>query len=78
MDKKTLLGLLFIGVILVGWWIIMKPSAEEVERERQRTAHIKDSIAEAKRINDSIETLNQAVITDETIVTENLLDTLFE
>ncbi len=57
MDKKTLVGLLLIGVILVGWWLIMKPSAEEIERERQRAQHIRDSIALVERekaVQDSI------------------------
>jgi YidC/Oxa1 family membrane protein insertase len=57
MDRKTLVGLLLIGVILVGWWLIMKPSAEEIERERQRTQHIRDSIALVERekaVQDSI------------------------
>lgn len=57
MDRKTLVGLLLIGVILVGWWLIMKPSAEEIERERQRAQHIRDSIALVERekaVQDSI------------------------
>lgn len=57
MDKKTIVGLLLIGAILVGWWLMLKPSAEEIEREKQRAQHIRDSIALVQRekaVQDSI------------------------
>lgn len=63
MDRNTIVGLLLIGAILVGWWLIMKPSAEEIEKERQRAQHIRDSIAQVHRqkaIQDSIRLAEEA------------------
>lgn len=40
MDKRTIIGLVLIGAILIGYSIINRPSKEE--------------LAEQKRINDSI------------------------
>ena len=53
MNKNSLIGIILIIGIFVGWFIWMTPSKEEIERQRQ----IQDSIYQANRarfIEDSI------------------------
>jgi YidC/Oxa1 family membrane protein insertase len=52
MDRNSILGLLLMGGILVGWWLIMKPSPEEIERQRQK-ARVEDSIRKVQAIEES-------------------------
>src|ERR1700756_4560623 len=49
MDRNSLLGLLLIGSILIGWLYLNKPSEAEVKRQKQ----IKDSIAQVDTIQKS-------------------------
>lgn len=43
MDKKSIIGLLLIGAILIGWMIISQPSAEQIAQKKEQ--QIADSIA---------------------------------
>ena len=45
MDKKSLIGLGLIAVILIGWLYISQPTKEQIARNKQ----IKDSIALATK-----------------------------
>uniref|UniRef100_UPI00321624D8 membrane protein insertase YidC n=1 Tax=uncultured Draconibacterium sp. TaxID=1573823 RepID=UPI00321624D8 len=57
MDKKSIIGILLIFVILIGWQFLMKPSEEEA----RAIQHRKDSIAqvEAQRALDQQQILNE-------------------
>jgi YidC/Oxa1 family membrane protein insertase len=46
MDKKSIIGLLLIGAILIGWMIMSQPSAEEIAQKKEQ--QIADSIAQFK------------------------------
>ncbi|NLA24997.1 MAG: YidC/Oxa1 family membrane protein insertase, partial [Bacteroidales bacterium] len=67
MDKRTVIGLVLIGLILLGYSIINKPSKEQLA-EQQR---FRDSIRQVQ-INDSIE---QAALAALNINDENIQDT---
>lgn len=57
MDRKTIIGLLLIGGILVTWIVFSMPSKEELEAKRLQRQHEKDSIenlAKEQRIADSL------------------------
>jgi YidC/Oxa1 family membrane protein insertase len=55
MNRNTILGLLLIFAIFIGWSLWMQPSEEELEQQRQeqlaieRKRHVSDSIAEVSR-----------------------------
>jgi len=58
MDKKSILGLVIIGVLLVGYMFLTKPSKEEVaEMQRKR-----DSIAQVEHRKDSLEKVQKDII----------------
>ena len=40
MDKNTLTGLLLMGLVIFGFMWLNKPSAEELERQRQERARM--------------------------------------
>jgi YidC/Oxa1 family membrane protein insertase len=44
MDRKSIIGLLLIGAILVVWMILNKPSAEQLAKQKEQ--HTADSIAQ--------------------------------
>ncbi|MDD2565137.1 MAG: membrane protein insertase YidC, partial [Salinivirgaceae bacterium] len=46
MDKNTIVGLVLIGAVLIGWGYLTKPTPEQIERSRQ--------------MRDSIQLVNQA------------------
>ena len=50
MDRNTIIGLVLIAAIFVGYFVWMTPSQEELLEKRR----IQDSIAEVQRIKDSI------------------------
>lgn len=55
MDKNTVIGLIIIGVLLVGYMFLTKPSKEQIaEMERKR-----DSIAQVEHKKDSIEKIQE-------------------
>jgi YidC/Oxa1 family membrane protein insertase len=58
MDRNTLLGLLLIGALLIGYSMLNKPARERQKQEYQR---IQDSLANVQRLNaektDSIQTV---------------------
>lgn len=57
-DKRTLIGIGLIVVIMVIWGILNAPSKEQKAKEKARNEHIKDSLEQAakqQRINDSLE-----------------------
>ena len=47
MDKKSIIGIVLIFVILIGWQLLMAPSAEE----KQELQRVKDSIAQVELEN---------------------------
>ncbi|MFL5765648.1 MAG: membrane protein insertase YidC [Bacteroidia bacterium] len=47
MDRKSIIGLLLIGAILIVWMVINKPSAEQLAQ--QKAQHIADSTAQYKQ-----------------------------
>ncbi len=48
MDKNSILGLVLIGGILIGWLVLNKPSDEELRKQAQK----KDSTERVQRAND--------------------------
>lgn len=50
MDRNSILGIVLIAVIIFVWGMVSRPSAEELERQKQ----MNDSIANQVQINDSI------------------------
>lgn len=46
MDKNSIIGLVVIAGILIGWMMLMKPSSEEIARQQQ----IRDSIAQVEAL----------------------------
>lgn len=81
-DKKTIIGILLIVAIMVGWGIWMRPSKAEREKAAQKKQHVIDSTNKAntdKRINDSLELVkanapDSSIYKDSTIA--NLPDSL--
>lgn len=82
-DKKTIIGILLIVVIMVSWGIWMRPSAAEQAKAKLKREHIIDSTNKAnfeKHIQDSIDIVKAnapdttLVIKDSTIL--NLPDSL--
>ena len=64
MDKNSLIGIILILAVLIGWSVWMTPSKEELAQQR----HIQDSIYRANRerfINDSIELAKADAIMEE-------------
>jgi YidC/Oxa1 family membrane protein insertase len=49
MDKKSIIGLLLIGGILIGWLYLNKPSAQELAKQQEQ--HQLDSIAQSKEVD---------------------------
>lgn len=82
MDKNSIIGLVVIGALLVGYMLITKPSKEELAESKRRqdsivqAEKIKDSIIKAEQIaivneRDSIaETLNENVVIADTLTSE--------
>lgn len=70
MDRKSIIGILLIFVILIGWQYLMKPSEEEIAAQQQR----RDSIAqveaqraaEQQRLLEEQEALKSSVVTGDT------------
>lgn len=64
MDKNSIIGLVVIAGILIGWMLISKPSAEELARQQQ----IRDSIANVENIAkakaDAAKQITVAVVAD--------------
>ncbi|MDD2634733.1 MAG: membrane protein insertase YidC [Bacteroidales bacterium] len=58
MDKNSILGLVVIGALLVGYMLLTKPSKEELAQAKIR----QDSIAQAEQIRDSIIKAEQIAI----------------
>ncbi|MDD2386245.1 MAG: membrane protein insertase YidC [Bacteroidales bacterium] len=81
MDKNSIIGLVVIGALLVGYMLLTKPSKEEVALAKHR----QDSIVQVEKIRDSIIRAEQIAILNErdsinltkTSLTENI-DTLSE
>lgn len=76
-DKKTIIGILLIVVIMVGWGIWMQPSKEQQEKERAKIQHIKDSTVKAnteKRIQDSLELVKQTTIDSSAFIDSTILN----
>ncbi|MBE6338909.1 MAG: membrane protein insertase YidC [Lentimicrobiaceae bacterium] len=68
MDKNSLIGIILILAVLIGWSVWMTPSKEELAQQR----HIQDSIYRANRerfVKDSIKMAEANAIMDEKKVT---------
>ena len=71
MDRNTIIGFVFIAVILIGWSYFSSPNKEQLKAAQER----QDSLRNAERINDSLEIiakktkLKQDTITKGTSVT---------
>ena len=68
MDKNSLIGIILILAVLIGWSVWMTPSKEELAQQR----HIQDSIYRANRerfVKDSIKMAEANAIMDEKNVT---------
>ncbi len=61
MDKNSIIGLVVIGVLLVGYMMITKPSKEELADAKRK----QDSIAQVEKVKDSILRAEQIVLTQE-------------
>ncbi len=79
MDKNQIIGFLLIGVILVGFVFLSKPSKEEQERQKQ----YQDSIAlvEQQRQQDMLDSVNNivndsSVIDQQIVVNDSTIDSL--
>jgi len=68
MDKKSLIGLLMMGLLLIGYSIFTKPSKEEIERLRRE----QDSIRKVE-IQNQIIADQQKAITDSISLTSGVL-----
>lgn len=51
MDKNTIIGLLLMGAVLIGFTLLNKPSEEEIAKQREQ--HRRDSIAYALNLEES-------------------------
>ncbi len=80
MDRNSIIGLLLIGGILIGWLVMSQPSAEELAKQKQ----VADSIAlytesqKAKSEADSIARLNTAQITDTVSVVNDSVKSIIQ
>lgn len=73
MDKNTVIGFILIAVVIIGFGLLSRPSAEDIERQRQQ--RIKDSIEYAQTLQREQEKL----ILDTTLAVkeENPVDDFF-
>lgn len=55
MDKNTILGLLMMGALIMGFMYLQKPSEAEIERQRQEQA---DRLAAMETASDSGDALS--------------------
>lgn len=89
MDKKTLLGLALIVLIMIGWGIVMMPSKAEREKQKLKEKQYRDSILQVERqkfVEDSIayvemqkqpvDTLKEQLLKDSTLA--NLPDSIVQ
>ncbi|MCX6257993.1 MAG: membrane protein insertase YidC [Bacteroidia bacterium] len=74
MDRKQILGIVLIFLIIIGYGIISQPSKKELERNRR----IRDSIATvlASKKTDTLEKKTKNTATDTTVSIKNLPDSL--
>ncbi|HOY38943.1 MAG: membrane protein insertase YidC [Bacteroidales bacterium] len=68
MDRNTILGLLVIGLIIVGYYFISKPSKAELEKQLQ----YRDSIQQALRA-DSLEKAKTLELKTDTVETDTVV-----
>lgn len=64
MDRQSIIGIIIIGVLLIGFMYVTKPSKDQIQAEQQR----RDSIAqvnEQQRIRDSIDNAREVGVIDE-------------
>ena len=48
MDKKSIIGYILIGLVLIGYFTLNKPSAKDIEAQK----HYQDSIALIEKIQE--------------------------
>jgi YidC/Oxa1 family membrane protein insertase len=90
MNRNTILGLVLIFAIFIGWSYWMSPSEEELEQQRQeqlaeaRKKHISDSIANAGRVQQQLlreqqaaERIEEEIIAEDTTSDYNRLRDAF-
>ena len=66
MDRNSVIGLLVIGAIVIGFSILNKPSEEEMERMK----YVKDSIAQAQKERENVEKIVEEKEVEENIITK--------
>lgn len=59
MDRNSIIGLVLIALLLVGYMIITKPSKEEIEAMKRH----QDSIAKVKHEKDSLDKIQKQILT---------------
>ena len=74
MDKNTLLGLLLMGGVILGFMWLNQPSAEELERRRQEAA---EQLAAQQQANEQAEQQNVLIVdsltpTEEALITPTI------
>lgn len=80
MDKNSIIGLVVIGALLVGYMLITKPSKEELAEAQRK----KDSIAQVQKEKDSIKKAQEIAIAREQdsiakaqdTITENIVESI--
>jgi len=73
MDRNTIVGFVLIAVVIIGFTLLSRPSAEDIERQRQQ--QVRDSIGQAqtKLLEQEKATLDTSAI----IKKEDLIDDFF-
>ena len=73
MDRNTIVGFVLIAVVIIGFTLLSRPSAEDIERQRQQ--RVRDSIGQAqtKLLEQEKATLDTSAI----IKKEDLIDDFF-
>ncbi len=64
MDKKSIIGLLLIGGILIGWMLLTKPTAEQLAKQQQQ----KDSVLKYEEAQQKIQNASVSKINDSTVI----------
>ncbi|MDL2262134.1 membrane protein insertase YidC [Bacteroidales bacterium OttesenSCG-928-I21] len=77
MDKSSIIGLILIGLVFVGYYFITKPSEAEIAQMRHR----QDSVVKIRQSEDSLKKIQEQMLTEkeqnkltESIITESSIE----